>query len=317
MVRTKIPAALTCLLLALVVTGCGSAKDDGKSSAGPKSATTSDAPGSHTRIVVHDAGAKPREQLRFALAEGSSQHATMTLQMGMAMTVNGRTAPTTKVPPMQMGMAVAIPEVAENGDVTGTFRYDNLKVLGKGAIADQMEAGLAPLAKVTGTIRTTNTGKLIDSDLDIPGDLNPTLKALMESMKEQLGNMMVPMPDEPVGVGATWTVHTESAIGGIKAEIEYSYTLVEHTGNRVVLSASYVQSVQEQDADLPTMPAGATTHVYASKVTGFGRTVLDLTDLFPVESSVETLGPVHMLVTQDGEKTDLVQRMHIKMKLSD
>ena len=315
MVRPKSVAALACLVVTLVVSGCGTAKDDPKS--GSPAATSSDAAGSRTRVVVHDAGAEPRQTLRIAATEGATQHATMTVQMDMAMAVNGRAQPTNKVPPMQMGMAVSIPDVDDDGDITGTFHYDHLKVLGTGKVADQLQAALAPLAKIRGTVRTTAFGELIDADLDTPGDLDPTLKSLIDSIEEQLGNMMVPLPSEPVGIGATWTVHTESAISGIKAQIEYNYELVAHHGDRLVLRASYVQSVQEQDVDLPTMPTGATTHVYASKVTGAGRTVVDLGDLFPVESTVEARGPVHMLVTQDSEKTDIVQRMHIIMKLSD
>lgn len=314
MVRRKSPIALALLVAAVVVSGCGTARDDRVAS--HPTASPSDAPGSRTRVVVTDAGSEPRQTLRFAVAAGGTQHATMTMQMDSAVSLNGRAQPSTALPPMQMGMTVTIPKVEDSGAITATFRYDHLKVLGTGKIADQLQAGLAPLSKVTGTLRTTASGGMIDADLDLPGNLDPTMKSLLDSIKEQLGNMVVPLPSEPVGVGATWTVHTESAIGGIKATIEYSYKLLAHQGDRWVLQATYVQSVPEQDPHLPTMPAGATTHVYASKVTGSGRTVVDLGQLFPVESSVETKGPVHMLVTQQGQKADIVQRMHLVMKLS-
>jgi hypothetical protein len=32
---------------------------------------------------------------------------------------------------------------------------------------------------------------------------------------------------------------------------------------------------------------------------------------------MEAIGPTHMLLTQNGRKSDIVQRMHMKMKLAD
>lgn len=314
MVRSKLGAALACAVV-LFLGGCGTAKDDVASSS--PTATPSSTSGARTQVVVHDAGAEPRQTLRLALSEGSTQHATMTMQMDMSMAVNGKAQPTSSVPPIQMGMAVSISRVEDDGDITAQFHYDHLKVLGAGKAATQVEAALEPLARMNGTVRTTARGELIDADFDVPDDLDPTMKSLLDSIEEQLGNIVVPLPTEPVGIGATWTVHTESTIGGIKAGIDYDYELVGREGDRWVLRVGYAQTVQEQDADLPNMPAGATTHVSASTINGSGRTVVDFGALFPVESSMEARGPVRMRVTQGGGHADLVQRMHLVMKMSD
>lgn len=314
MVRRKTVAAFACAVLVLGFGGCGSDSADSRPDASASKAA--DAPGSKTRVVVHDAGAEPRSRLRLAVAQGTNQHATMTMQMNMEMSVDGRQAPTNKVPPIQMGMAVSFPEVAKNGDVTATFKYDHLKVLGSGAMKKQMLIGLKPLEKVHGTVKTSATGALIDADFAIPGDMDPTMKTLLSSLKEQFANVMVPFPSEPVGVGATWTVHNEVAIDGIKAAADYNYQLLERQGDRVVLRTDYVQTYLEQDADIPTLPTGVTAHVHESKVNGAGRSEVDLTRLFPVNTEVEARGPIHMTMSQGTKSSEVVQNMHLLMKLS-
>lgn len=323
MVRTKVLGAVACATVVVVLGGCGSTSDGsrtgspaaGTTAAKPNGGASSAPSGSHTVVKVQDAGGQPRQQLRISAPEGSTQHQTMTVQVQTSGSVDGRAIPSSTAPTMKMGMVVEVPDVDDQGDLTGTFRYDGLQVLGSGSGVEAMKAALAPLAKIHGTIRTTASGRLLDARFSTPEDLNPTLRSLLDSMKQQLGNMMVPLPEVPVGTGARWTVHTEPELGGIKAAVDYAYELVGRVGDRLELKMSYVETMKDQDAQIPNLPAGATAHVYASKVAGSGRMVLDLASLFPVESDLETRGPVHMLLSQGAQKSDIVQNMHMRMKL--
>lgn len=267
-------------------------------------------------MVVHDAGAEPRQVVRLALSPGETQHAEMTMRMGMALTVNGRKAPSGVVPPMRVGLDVSIVDVSADGDVSATFRYGSIDVLGSGTVAEQVRTKLAPLAKLRGTLRTTASGVLLESHLDLPDDLDPVIRQTLSSLEDQLGSLVVPVPTAPVGVGATWTVHNESELNGLRTAVDYDYQLVERRGDQLTLATRYVQSMQEQQVQLPTVPAGVETQVHPSRVTGSGRTVVDLGSALPVESSLRARGPIRMSMEQDGQQFDLVQRMSMEISLS-
>jgi hypothetical protein len=266
-------------------------------------------------VVVHDTGAQPRQSLRLAVSPGTVQHATMTMRMGLDMTVDGRKAPTASVPAMRFGMDVTVSDVSANGDITAGFRYGDVKVLARGDVADRIRTQLASLSQVQGTFRTTAFGVLIAGDFDIPPDIDPGLQQTLSSLKEQLGNLVVPLPTVPVGVGATWTVHTESAFNGIAASVDYDYRLLRRQGDAITLEASYIESIAEQEAHLPTLSPGVDAQVHPSRVTGSGSTVLDLRRPLPVGSTLRARGPILMTITQGSQHAEMVEQLQMDVSL--
>lgn len=299
------------LLVATSVAACG--EDDGESGDGAATEHTSAADG--PSLVLHDAGAEPRQVMRITPVEGASEHATMTMTMGMAATLDGERQPRVTSPPMSMGMLIEITEVAENGDVTSRFEYDEVGVRGRGAAARQLEAALAPLEGVTGTLQVTGTGELIDADIDVPDDLDPIMASTLDSIEGQLGNLCPPMPEEPVGVGASWTTRATSAVNGIEGEATYEYTVVELTDDVMVLEVSYEQTADPQDVEAPGLPAGSSLHLESMAISGSGQVTVRIGALLPSESHVEGGGTLEMTAEADGEQMEMHQELEIGMEL--
>ncbi len=309
------------LLLASVLAGCG---DDSGSDASDDTSSVEETPTSSEptegdddgpQLVLENAGAEPRVDLKVMPAEGASQHATMTTTMSMQATVDGERQPSAPAYPISMGMLIEVTDVADDGSVTARFEYDEIKVLGKGAYARQLEQSMAPLAGVEGTITTSPTGEPLESELDIPSGMDPAMSSTLEGFEDQLANLSPPLPDEPVGVGAEWTVTTSLEMNGLETENIYTYKVVELRGDTLVLDMSYEQSAEPQEVDAPGLPAGATLNLDSMEVSGQGQVTVELGLLLPLESSADGGGAIRMTGEGDGSEFEIVQEMHIKMEL--
>ena len=292
-----------------VVPGCGT--DDAPA---PRSQPTSNADGLGPDVELLDAGAEPRQAVRFSLHTGDKSHRTMTMDMTMAMGVDGAPARTVQVPSMSMGMALEVTDVGEKTS-SSTFRYNDIYVHGTGAAAKDLEKKLEPLVGVSGKMRSTSRGAVVGADVTIPDDLDPLMKSTMQSFDAQMENLSAPFPAEEIGVGARWKVRTHVEINGIKTGAVYVYRLLSRDGDRVVLGFRVEQSAPEHDPDLPGMPAGATTHVSTLRGSGSGRVVVDLGSQLPLTMSSTMKTHAEMRIEQDDQSQELVQDMRMKLSL--
>lgn len=303
---------MAALLVVATVSGCGSA--DGNAGRAPKPVETSAADRLGPKVELLDAGEAPRQTVRFTLHPGDKTHRTMTMDMTMAMGIDGAPARTITVPSMSMGMAL---EVTDVGDETAstTFRYDDVYVDGSGADAHELEKKLDPIVGLTGTFRSTGRGAVVDSDVTIPDDLDPAMRSTLSSFDSQMENLSVPFPVESVGVGARWKVRTHAELNGIRTEATYVYRLVSRRGDRVVLDFTIEQDAPEQDPHLPGMPSGASAHVREMGGSGSGRVVIDLGSQLPLTMTSSSKVHSEMSIEQEGHSQDLVQDMRMKVSL--
>lgn len=291
------------------------ASDDGDAS-DDTTDDTSDEPGTTTRVVLDDEGEGDLEELRLVVEEGASQQVTMTMRMQIELTLDGKKAPPTTVPVMVMEMDVDVTEVDDDGSLTVRFDYTDARVEGAGAADRQLESAFQPLEDVSGTFRVTSRGVYLGGELDHPEDLPAMLEATMGSIEGQLANMVTPYPEEPVGPGAEWTVHTAPAINGIESEFRYHYRLVERRGDRVVLDVDFVQESPAQEVEeLPGAPAGASMSLESMRGEGAGRVDVDLRALMPTSSRVESTSTMRASVTDGTRSQDMVQEMELTVQV--
>ena len=162
-------------------------------------------------IEVLDAGAAPREALRLAPQVGASEQAAMTVHLGIEL--SGVSERTVKTPPLHATVAAALQDVTPNGDLHATFSYPSFEVLkGDGASASQrrqVERALSGVRGLSGELTLTPRGALVDSKLDIPSDVGPTVSSVLTQLRDQLRDLTVPLPEPEIGVGARWRATTQ------------------------------------------------------------------------------------------------------------
>jgi hypothetical protein len=309
--------ALTAALLVVValVAGCG--KDD--KAAPPASTTTTAAAkaGAAAGIDVHviTAGAAPRRTFRLAVAPGAERRATMRMTMTIKQDLNGASGQTFASPPIDMPMIVHVDGV--KGDkIDASFRYGAITVIDDGTadpkvVASLRNSGIDKLSQVTGKLRMTTRGELLDASLTKPQGLPANLNQFLDQIEPQLQNLAVPFPEEAIGSGASWSVATELTLSGIHVRNEYVYKLVQAAGDTYHLDMTIKQTAEPQKADIP----GLTASIKSFLTQGTGTLSGKLTELLPLTLATKAAGDQVLEVQQGTQSGTLSQHLTIDVTL--
>lgn len=319
------PAAVACAL-ALLATGCGG--DDDESATGSSTTTAADSPArggtagleTNTPVVkLLDAGADPQKKLRLALVKGATLRASLILKFGFELEAQGKPLPSNAIPPIRVDLGATVNDIEENGDAEVGFSYERIDVVDDGtvdkAVIEQVRnSGLDKLANVTGTTTISPRGVAVDSELDVPEDLPPALKQVVDQLSQQTGSLTVPFPEEAVGNGAKWQATTNVDVGGIDAKLVLTYGLRQLQGDQYTLDVSYEQTADRQKTDFPGVPEGTEVELQDLLVKGTGEISGNVAAVFPTRSNLSAAGTVNMEVTSEQEKGKLLQRLTLDVK---
>ncbi|MEV0360611.1 hypothetical protein AB0H71_31600 [Nocardia sp. NPDC050697] len=118
-------------------------------------------------------------------------------------------------------------------------------------------------------------------------DTSNTARAALEQAFYQAVYRSVTFPDEPVGVGAMWTVRQE-VTGGVLLDQVTTATLTERDGDRITLQLDVSQTPKSAVWSLPN-DAG-TLQIEDYEMTGSGTITVDLGLPLPVAGSITVGG---------------------------
>jgi hypothetical protein len=159
-------------------------------------------------------------------------------------------------------------------------------------LAATIEAQLDAATAFDAEYRVDDRGQATDLRvaLGVPG---------LDEFGDQLSGFAAVLPDEPVGVGASWTVSQAIDIGiGVRITQTTTSELVERDGDRVRIRSTVTGAGEPGPLDLPDAPDGFTIEVIAVGLDGVSEVGIDLTSPFPTD------GTADVLVEQDLEVDD-------------
>ncbi|NED96183.1 hypothetical protein G1H11_12770 [Phytoactinopolyspora alkaliphila] len=181
--------------------------------------------------------------MELAPEPGAKASLDMSMTMGFTIRIDGDSVPVAALPPMLMGMEITVDEVTDDA-VAMSFVYDKAEAGSGGPVMSGMQEVqemLDTLVGVSGTITTTRSGAYIDGAVDLAG-LDPAMSGAMDQLEQQLADLAVPLPTEPVGVDAEWEVVSSIESGGITFCNVASYTLAEFDGDSYELDVEVTQN---------------------------------------------------------------------------
>ncbi len=224
-------SAQYCLAAAvLAMAGCGADDDTTESSA-----AECDGP---LQVTVNEPGDAPREVIELAPKVGDTTKVESRMQMNTTLQADGQDVPTQPIPSITIGLLATVDDVGAD-EITTSFTFNRAELDGGGQAQQRMADSLVG---VSGDITTTRHGAYVDESINSSG-IDQRMAPMFEQLEQQMADMTVPFPTEPVGVGAEWEVTTSIDAGGITSCYHYTYRLAQFDGEAYELDIDGVQEI--------------------------------------------------------------------------
>ncbi|MCB9752588.1 MAG: hypothetical protein H6713_21755 [Myxococcales bacterium] len=196
-----------------------------------------------------------------------------------------------KLPRTRTTMRITMGGEAEGGARHGEVELLDALVLEEpGQIATAARALRQQLPRLKGArgyLLIDARGVVREAEVELPDALageeaSRELRGTIEGLRETLSQLTVPLPDEPIGEGARWSV---SAPRSRKDGISLLHTAIcqlrSRRGDELELAFEVVQSAEPQPITAPAELAGARVELVSYAAEGTGRMRLELDELFP------------------------------------
>ena len=261
-----------------------------------------------------DAGDEPRALLRYAIEEGPTTSSDISLE-AISDERAGKT--TTMSGLKRLHIKAALGPAQRVGDEI-RFEYeivDSEAVAGSAAtkrLIDDIEADPHFMTGVGASIVINDRGQTLGGQYNDKAEDIP-LRLLWTITNVETFLSLVVLPEEPVGIGARWRIRGMLALYGIKMQQEASYTLVERSGDEIVLEIDFERVGERQTIEFAK--ADSAVEVQSSHETASGRIRLDLKHL---GSNGRATGAIHNeVVVVEGdtrERQEIDERFEIRIR---
>jgi hypothetical protein len=310
MVRWRLLALLVAFLVAAA--GCGSGTDSG--GAETESGAPSDASGDGTsgvaadgvdtdgetasaseddpdsidepimvppdgaEVVLVEAGAEPRRELRAQIEPGTSEIMIVDQNHTIEFSAGVIAGPSGGSLPIELTAAI---QVSDGGDGLRRVESEIIDIgAGEGldpVLAEGAASGLTPLIGSMTWVLIDDRGQIMDHGVEAPPDLDPTVAATLDQAMTG-AELAVPLPAEPVGIGAVWQVNEQIESSGLIIDQTREFRLVGIEGNVLAMDITVEQTVEAGE----TMETGEVPITVISWLaTGAGTMEYDLTRVVP------------------------------------
>ncbi|MDH3201766.1 MAG: hypothetical protein OEM15_12805 [Myxococcales bacterium] len=292
-----------CLLALLVSCGCK------KDKATP--------PPPELSVSMVEAGDEPRKVLRYAIAPGTVVRSV--LQVRTASTTTEDLQDTFGLLPGVRLDLHAGPTVAFGDQgIRYVLRISRATpILPEGTEEDRLEGaqeGVRALNGMRGRFDLSDRGIVMDSDVPwTQGQerIHPRVTIMLGNVRSAVAT--VPLPVEPVGVGAVWEVRRSVRLWSAWVTQVTRYELVDRTGDRFRVRIGVRQSAPAQVADLnPKLEM----HVRTYEMQGEGHALVDLGLPIALEAELESHSEADIALVSPEETEPIQSARHSVLRLT-
>jgi hypothetical protein len=270
-------------------------------------------------VTLDSPGAQPRQPLALRLAVGSSAKVAIVTKLALKRVIGGQPAPGV-VPALRHVITERVDQVEADGSATLSVTFSDSSVVptpgADPAVVQAVQAGIEPLNRLGGTEVVGPDGAVRNVTFDTSVVTEPGIKSTLDAMTSELGTLSATFPQEPVGVGARWTVTGSAILAGLKMTTTTRYTLRSRTGDRYELDQTQEAAAVPGPVALANLPAGAQASVTSFTVNSTGQISGDLTRHLPLKSSVKGTGDGTLTMTVGTEKRSLAQSLTMDITTS-
>jgi hypothetical protein len=245
-------------------------------------------------LTVQSTGDEPRQRRRYAPASSTRLYTVSATLLARAITGDAAPAAPVKVPPFHETFAL---EASATSPLL-QWRGDPIQVDGDATAA-------APYVMRWKTLLAGRRARFSLDAQALPAELTFAEDPLRErsrpesdELSQRLLGWIVPLPEEPLGVGARWTavVVLRQGLGVVKQTARYH--LVEATAERLVLEVDLRRVAEEQRVQAPELPPGTSLELLALFRSVTGRLELSLQAPLPIAAELTIEARSHQRLTR-------------------
>jgi hypothetical protein len=287
-----------------------------KAEAAPAPPATEDDSGNKSTVTLLDPGGEPRRKLRY-LFSMKPESMILDMEMKMAMRMGDRVSPETELPGMRTVMRIVPKSISPGGDLSYEGVIVSNEITSKGALPAAARQKLEESLKSTRDMKVTSTvssrGVVKEATMQIPDDAAPDIRQALESTRDALRAMCMPLPEEEVGVGARWKTEMN-----IKTTLRMTQTttttLKKLEPKKMELDVVLTQSAEPQLMTGPSVPPGTTIKLERMIGNGTGALAVKLDHPVPV-SSVSVDNETTMTVSSGAQSMETGTRVRMVIKV--
>jgi len=273
-------------------------------------------------IKLLEPGAEPRKALRYKLTKGTEQLIDNTTDMAQTMAIGEMKQPTMELPTMTINMKVKVVDV-KDGQATITADIAGNDIVGKEGgnpmMVTMMKGAFDGMTGTSLTVTMSDRGEIVPGEIKVPDDAEPMIRQQLESIQQSLGQLALPLPEEPIGSGAKWTVTANMNTGGIDQVVVYTVTVDKIDGDNVTLKTAISSEAGKQEAKLPNMPPGMKAELQSLKMVGTGSQTSILGMPLPAAALSDATTDVVMVVDVPGNPAgpqEMSQNIRTKLTIA-
>lgn len=267
---------------------------------GPGEADKILAANAQPRIDVQSHGAEPRAPVVFTAKAGAKE--TLRMRMGMELTAAGNQA--AAQPPIEMTFALTTAAADARGEspIAGELRGIDVKPAtpDQAKMAEAMRGPLSALEGLKFDYSLTKTGMHRDFKLQKSAKLGGPQAQIAMGIVQSYRSTATPFPEEPLGIGATWTVVSRHPDAGADLMQFSTCKIVERSGNQVTLEISTKQLAAAAEVAAFGLAPGVKPRLTSFDSGGTGRTVYDTTRAAVISSKSTVNTRMALEIVQQG-----------------
>lgn len=249
-------------------------------------------------VTVLEAGAEPREQLRYHGSSGRTERLLLRLSLANFLETSAGTAGGA-TPVLDLVMHVGGTYRGSSEGLWGyPLKFEMIGVNGAdGLKPEQLDAlakELEPIARTNGVFEIDNRGITRSAEVTVPPEASPRLIAMLSNVRTTL--LAAALPREPVGIGARWEADRIVTVGGMKVPQTVTYTLLAREVDVLKIGLSMRQSAKPQE--FPRLD-GTVMSLESYEMNAVGTTVVDLHGFAPL-SEVRAQSQLRATVKRGG-----------------
>jgi len=277
----------------------------------PETATTSTS-ASDSQVKLLEPGSEPRKALRLKPNPGDEQTLVLSIKSSMNMKLGDIPEQKMKLPGMEMNISTTVKEISKDGDITFDIQFldssvsEDVEVMPQ--ITEGLKTALANIKGQSGTATISSRGLNKKLDVKAPEGADPQTKQILEQMRQSFANLSVPLPAEPVGIGAKWEVKIPYQYQGMKIDQDSLYELTSMEEDRITTKSTIKQSAANQKIQSPVMPA-LKLDLVKMEGHGTGETTVELSKIIATEGQAEVHSELNMSMNTESQKQSMTMKI--------